>query len=128
MSKIQVFSIIGSLIVLAMVALLIRRRRLREEYAILWLVSSLFLILLSVRREFLHEAARMFGIAYPPSLLLLGGLVLGILLAMHFSISLTRLAEENKILAQELSLLRLEVERVTDRDTPPPGSSAGGNL
>lgn len=111
MSKIELFSIVGSLVVLAMVTQLIRRRRLREEYAILWFISSLFLIVLSLRRDFLEQAAALLGIAYPPSLLLLGGLILGFLLSMHFSISLTRLSEQNKVLAQEVALLRLDLKR-----------------
>lgn len=111
MSTVEVFSIVGSLIVLTMVTQLIRRRRLREEYAILWFISSVFLIVLSLRRDFLEQAAALLGIAYPPSLLLLGGLILGFLLSMHFSISLTRLSEQNKILAQELALLRLDLQR-----------------
>jgi hypothetical protein len=121
MSTIEVFSIVGSLIVLTMVTQLIRRRRLREEYAILWFISSLFLIVLSLRRDFLEQTAALLGIAYPPSLLLLGGLILGFLLSMHFSIALTRLSEQNKILAQELALLRLDMKR--NRDTLP--ESAG---
>jgi hypothetical protein len=114
MSTIEVFSIVGSLIVLTMVTQLIRRRRLREEYAILWFISSIFLIVLSLRRDFLEQTAALLGIAYPPSLLLLGGLILGFLLSMHFSIALTRLSEQNKILAQELALLKLDLKRNGD--------------
>ncbi len=52
------------------------------------------------------------GIAYSPSVLLLAMIVVGFLLAMHYSISLSRLSEQNKRLAQELALLRYEVERL----------------
>jgi hypothetical protein len=120
MSTIEVFSIVGSIIVLTMVALLIRRRRLREEYSILWFISSVFLIVLSLRRDFLEQAAALLGIAYPPSLLLLGGLILGFLLSMHFSIALTRLSEQNKILAQELALLKLDLDRKASSESADP--------
>ena len=108
-SSIQIFSIVVSLLVMLLVTQLIRRRKLREEYALLWFVSSVLLIVLSVERELLDVLAHLLGIAYAPSLLLLGVIALGFILAMHFSISLSRLSEENKTLAQELALLRLEL-------------------
>ncbi len=108
-SSIQIFSIVVSILVMLLVTQLIRRRKLREEYALLWFVSSVLLIVLSVEREFLDVTAQLLGIAYAPSLLLLGAIALGFILSMHFSISLSRLSEENKTLAQELALLRLEL-------------------
>ena len=85
---------------------LIRRRKLREEYAIFWLAASFALIGLSLWRRSLDIAARLIGVAYSPSVLLLAVIGIGFFLAMHYSISLSRLAEQNKRLAQELALLR----------------------
>ena len=97
--------------VAAFVFELIRRRKLREEYALFWLAASLILLGLSFWRRSLDIVARLIGVAYSPSVLLLAMIVVGFFLAMHYSISLSRLSEQNKRLAQELALLRYEVER-----------------
>jgi hypothetical protein len=108
---IQIIAIIGSLAIMAVVAWLIRRRILREEYALLWFAASIGLIIVSLWRRSLDIAARLVGVAYPPSVLLLAGIILGFFLALHYSVSLSRLADQNKRLAQEIALLRYEVER-----------------
>jgi hypothetical protein len=108
--QVQIAAIAGSLAVITIVFELIRRRRLREEYAILWFLGGLALIGVSLWRASLEWAARLLGVAYPPSVLLLAVIGLGFLVAIHFSISLTRLSEQNKRIAQELALLRLRFE------------------
>lgn len=113
--RIQIISVLGSLAVMLFVFQLIRRGKLREEYALIWFGASLALIAVSFWRGSLELAARLAGIAYPPSVLLLGVIVLGFALAMHYSISLSRLAEQNKRLAQELAILRHQVEQLPER-------------
>ena len=107
--EIQILAVVGSLLMAGLVFQLIRARRLREEYAVLWFVAGILLIVLSLWRDLLHTVARLVGVEYPPSVLLLGGIVLGFLISLHFSIALSRLAEQNKRLAQELALLRQEL-------------------
>lgn len=70
------------------------------------------LLVFSLKRNLLDQLATFVGIAYAPSLLLLGAILLGFLLSMHFSVALSRLAEQNKRLAQELAILRLSVEEL----------------
>src|SRR5687767_10041688 len=112
---IQIISVVGSVIVMLVVFELIRRRRLREEYSFLWFAAAFGLIVLSVWRELLHTLARVVGVEYPPSVLLLAGIGLGFLLALHFSVSLSRLADQNTRLAQEVALLRHEMETLTGK-------------
>ena len=113
--KVQVIAIVASIGVMAFVFQLIRKRTVREEYAILWFLASLALIVVSAWRGSLDVAARLLGVAYPPSVLLLAAIGLGFAAAIHFSISLTRLSEQNVRLAQDLALLRLRIE-----NGPPP--------
>ena len=108
--QVQIVAIAGSVAVMTIVFELIRRRRLREEYAILWFLGGLALIGVSLWRASLEWAARLLGVAYPPSVLLLAVIGLGFLVAIHFSISLTRLSQQNTRIAQELALLRLRLE------------------
>jgi hypothetical protein len=110
--RIQMIAITGSIAVAIFVFALIRQRKLREEYALFWLTASIVLLGVSLWRGSIDMAARLFGVAYPPSVLLLAVVVVGFLLAMHYSISLSRLAEHNKRLAQEMALLRIELEAV----------------
>lgn len=109
--RIQIIAIVGSALVLLLVFQLIRRRKLREEYALFWFVAGVALIGLSFWRSVLDDMARIVGVAYPPSVLLLAVIVVGFLLAMHYSISLSQLKEQSKKMAQEIALLRERLER-----------------
>ena len=109
-TEIQVISILASIGVTLVVAELIRRKRLREEYSLLFFGASLILIVIAIRRDLLERTAKAIGIAYPPSLLLLAAILVGFLLSLHFSISLSKLAEQNKRLAQEVALLNARLE------------------
>jgi hypothetical protein len=116
--RIQIIAILGSGVILAVVFGLIRQRKLREEYALLWLGASLLLIIMSLWRDLLETVARIVGVAYPPSVLFLAAIVLGFLLAMHFSVSLSHLANQNKRLTQEVALLKHQLEP-TQTPLPP---------
>jgi hypothetical protein len=122
--RIQIISILGSGVILAVVFGLIRQRKLREEYALLWLGASILLIILSLWRDLLETVARIAGVAYPPSVLFLAAIVLGFLLAMHFSVSLSRLANQNKRLTQELALLKHQLEPAQPPSSPVPTATA----
>jgi hypothetical protein len=90
---------------------LIRRNRLKERYALLWLFSSLVLLLFSVSRNLLHFMSQVSGIAYPPSLIFLLGFLFLIVINVHFSTVISKLSDENKTLAQEVALLREVLEK-----------------
>lgn len=106
----------GSIGVLLLVLELVRRRRLREEYALLWLATGVVLLLLSLSRPLLDTLAALTGIFYPPSALFLVALLFVLAILMHFSIVLTRLTQENRKLAQQVALLRHEQERAGSAD------------
>jgi hypothetical protein len=106
----QVAAIIASVALVGLVVWLIRRGRIREETALYWLFATGVLLLFSLRSDLLGWTASLLGIFYPPTVLLLGVLLAGTLLAIHFSVSLTRLEGQNKRLAQELALLTQRIE------------------
>ena len=122
--RIQVIAVLGSVGIILLVFQLIRQRKLREEYALLWFGASVALIVVSLWRGGLELAARLAGVAYPPSVLFLGVMVLGFFLAMHYSISLSRLAEQNKRLAQEIALLRQRLDEAEKRAERPSASAS----
>jgi hypothetical protein len=110
-SLLQGTAIAASVLITLLVIQLIRKRLLSEEYSILWFLTSGVLLLLAIDRHFIDRLAALIGVAYPPSLLLLGSIFAGFVLSMHFSVALSRLSKENKRLAQEIALLRLELNR-----------------
>ena len=111
LSKAAAVSLVAALLVLAVVLELVRRRRLAERYSLLWIGTSLVLCLLAGWSGLLETLAHAIGIVYPPNALFL---VIGaflMLVLLHFSIVITRLAEHNTRLAQRLALLEERVAR-----------------
>jgi uncharacterized protein DUF2304 len=95
-----------SILLLAVVFELIRSRRLRERYALLWLATGLVLIALSAWRDGLNTLARWVGVrSYPPAVLFAVGLLFVIVVLLHYSTVLSRLSDQNTILAQRVALL-----------------------
>jgi hypothetical protein len=89
---------------------LIRSRRLRERYAILWLATGLVLVALSAWRGGLNTIARWFGVStYPPAVLFAVGLLFVILVLLHYSTVISKLSDQNTILAQRLALLESRI-------------------
>lgn len=125
--RIQLVSIVvtGGLFVL--VFELVRRRRLMERYALLWLFSSAVIFLLAVWRGLLEDLARAVGIYYAPSALFAIAFGFVLVLLLHFSLVISRLADQNKVLAQRLGILqqRLDAhERSTDAHAGTPDGGA----
>ncbi len=109
-SRIHVIAVAGSLLVVLLVIQLIRRKQLRIEYSIVWLLGSAIMILLAVWRDLIDIVAHAIGIYYAPAVLLLLTVFFGTLGFLHVSVKLSRQAEYNKKLTQEVALLRQRLE------------------
>jgi hypothetical protein len=104
--KVSIAATIVSLLLVLGVFELIRSRRLRERYALLWLVTGVVLVVLSAWRGGLNTIAGWFGVrGYPPAVLFAVGLLFVILVLLHYSTVISRLSDQNVILAQRLALL-----------------------
>jgi hypothetical protein len=104
--KISIAATIGSLLLLLVVFELIRSRRLHERYALLWLATGVVLVVLSAWRGGLNTIAGWFGVTgYPPAVLFAVGLLFVIAVLLHYSTVISRLSDENTLLAQRLALL-----------------------
>lgn len=110
MDKIQIISIVASLSIFFIVVNLVRRRRLKTEYSLIWLMVSVTFIVFSFWRDGIDWLAKLFGIAYAPSVLFIILLVGIILLLIEFSIIISKQSERIKVLVQEIGLLRLEIQ------------------
>jgi hypothetical protein len=112
MERSVIFAISASVAALILVLELVRRRRLREEYSLLWLATAFVMLLVSAWRDLLHSLSAFVGIVYPPNLLFLLAALFLLLLMLYFSTVITRLTQENKEIAQEVALLRHEIEHL----------------
>jgi hypothetical protein len=112
-ARIQTVSIIAASLVLLAIFELVRRRRLMERYAILWLASGLVLLGLAIWRNGLEKIANGLGVAYPPNALFLIAFGFVLVLLLHFSIAVSKLADQSKILAQRIALLEERVPSAT---------------
>ena len=103
---VSIVGAIASIVLLAIVLELIRSRRLRERYALLWLLTGLVLLVLSVWRGGLNTIAGWVGVTgYPPAIFLAVGLLFTIVVLLHYSTVISKLGDQNTILAQRLALL-----------------------
>ena len=104
-TRIQLVAILGALALLFVVLELVRRRRLLERYALLWLFSAAVLLGLAAWRDGLERIAGVVGIAYPPNALFFIAFAFVLVLLLHFSAAVSRLADQSKVLAQRVALL-----------------------
>lgn len=116
MSLIQIASIVGSLLILGLVFQLVRRRRLRERYALLWFATAGALLLFSIWQNLIDILAGWFGVYYAPALLFLVFLVFMSLIALHLTVVVSSLEERTRRLTQDLALLREELEGEDGRE------------
>jgi hypothetical protein len=103
-------AIVVTFALLVIVFELVRRKRLSERYAILWLLAALVLFVLAVWKGLLTSLSHDVGIAYPPSALFAVAIGLIAIILLHFSVAVSRLSDQNKILAQRLGLLQQRIE------------------
>jgi hypothetical protein len=121
-SRLEVIMIVGPLAFFIFVIELVRSRRLREDYSLLWLVTFGALVALSVfRNTVLEVIANLMGIAYPPTTLFVIGFGLLLIVMIQFSIVITRLARQNQQAAQHIALLNARLAELERRM-----ESAGG--
>ena len=107
-----IFTLIASIVSLLFVLELVRRRKLREDYSLLWLGTAFVMFVLSIWRDLLHSVSRFVGVTYPPNLLFLVALLFILFLLLYFSTVITRLTQENREIAQQVALLRYELQQV----------------
>ena len=106
MTRITILSVLVSAALLLYILEMVRRRKLREEYSILWLAGGVILLVFSLKKDWLDWASNAVGIYYPPSFLFLIGMFFILLILIHFSITISKLYQMNKKIAQEIAHLK----------------------
>jgi cell division protein FtsW (lipid II flippase) len=113
--KVSLIAVVASLLLLVIVIELIRSRRLRERYALLWLLTGIVLLALSAWRGGLNTIAGWVGVeTYPPAVLFAVALLFVLAVLLHYSTVLSKVTDQNVILAQRVALLEQQLKERED--------------
>jgi hypothetical protein len=105
----QTVAFVLALAMLVVAVELVRRRKLREEYALVWLGTGTALLLLAWQHQWLAWFQGVIAAKAPESALFFGGFVFLMLLCLQFSIRLSKMSFRQKTLVQKLAILETEV-------------------
>ena len=122
-TRIQIVAIVGALGLLLVVLEMVRRRRLLERYALLWLFSAVVILGLAVWRGALEQVAKAVGIYSPPNALFFIALGFILVLLLHFSAAVSRLADQSKVLAQRQALAEQQLRELAARSEAVPADA-----
>jgi hypothetical protein len=123
--RVSIAALIASVVLILVVLELIRGRRLKERYALLWLVTGVVLLVLSAWRDGLNTIAGWLGVSgYPPAILFAAAILFVIVVLLHYSTVLSKLDDESTVLAQELAILRRRVEELEGQAAGQAGADA----
>lgn len=121
--------LMGSIVVVAILFFvfeMLRRQKLREKYAVLWIIIGLGTLLLAAFPGLLELASTLVGIQVPANLLFIMTLVLLVGVCLHLSQEQSQAEDEVRILAEEVAILRqdmTELRRQLDASTASEGSN-----
>jgi hypothetical protein len=120
--RVSIVGVVASLLLVIVVLELVRGRRLKERYALLWLATGAVLLVLSAWRGGLNTLAGWLGVTgYPPAVLFAVATLFVLLVLLHYSTVISKLTDENVELAQRIALLEERVRRPEVSDAPGPG-------
>ena len=104
----KIFALLICCFVFVMTVNLVRKRKLREEYSVLWLATSLLMFVLVIRYDWLVALTGFIGAGLPTTTLFICSALFLVLIAVQFSIKISLLTDQVKNLAQENALIRQE--------------------
>ncbi len=109
--------VVMALFICLMIFELVRRKHLMERYAILWLLAGVTVLVLALWQGLLTTLSHAAGIFYPPATLFAVAFLFVLIMLVNFSVVVSRLADQNKVLAQRVALLQQRLEQ-QDEDEP----------
>lgn len=115
MNRLTVGTVVLAVALLVLVFELLRRRRLREKYAAIWVAAAVGTLMLAIFPSLLYRGATLFGIHVPSNLLFVVSLVVLLAISLQLSGEVGQLEEQTRTLAEEVATLRLELERLRGR-------------
>lgn len=110
--RIHLIGALFSVLIMLTVFLMVRSRMMREKYGLVWFLMAAFILVMSLFRELMDSFAAAIGVDYAPSAFFAMLIACAYLLLLNMSVSISHLKTQNKVLTQELALMRLRVEEL----------------
>ena len=114
---VSIAAAIASLVLLIAVLELVRRRRLREKYALLWILTAIVLLVLSVWRGAVTSIATALGVSYGPTVLFAVGALFVLVVLLHYSTVISALTDRTVVLSQQLALLEERLRKLEAKES-----------
>src|SRR6202012_2141767 len=114
MARIQIITIVINLLFVFYVSRLIIKNRLREEYAIIWSICTLIIIVFSIWRDGLAVMSKLFGVYEPPNLVFTAFIFVILVYLLHLSVVNSKLQRNLTSLSQELALIKEKLKENTN--------------
>lgn len=121
--RVEIWAILGCVILFVSLIELVRRQRLKERYSFLWFLTAWVLLILTLRRKWLEDFSGLVGVYYPPTALLLLLVFFMILILIHFSTVISTLLRDKQILAQQIGILESRLQDLEKVDPSSPSSA-----
>jgi len=110
--KLAILTGVTALLLIVFIFELLRRRQLREKYAVLWLVVGLLTLPFGFFPESVNDVARHLGVKNGASLVLFSAVVFLLMVCIHLSWEASQLEDETRTLAEEVALIRTELREM----------------
>jgi hypothetical protein len=107
----KVFALIISITIFVVIILLVRNRKLREEFSWLWLLTGLAIFVLAVWYDFLVTLTALIGAVTATTTLFIFSIIFLVFTALHFAIKVSQLSDQVKNLVQKISLLEAQIDQ-----------------
>jgi hypothetical protein len=117
-ARTQVIMILLGVAMLLFVLNMVRRRQVREQYSLLWILAALVITFAATFIKFVEKLSHLVGVYYPPAFLFLLAILMIFVLQFHVTTVISNLREQNRSLTQDLGLLATEVRELRERLEP----------
>ncbi|TLM75954.1 DUF2304 domain-containing protein [Pseudarthrobacter sp. NamB4] len=114
------------LVILLIIFEMLRRRHLREKYAVIWIIIGIGVLVLAAFPQLLFWSSGVLGVKVPSNLLFAMALVLLVSVCLHLSFEQSQAEDEIRVLAEEVGILRLKVLELEENRAR--GGRAGGDM
>ena len=121
--RVKIVALVISIGMMLLIIELVRRRKLREEYSWLWLLTGSVIIVLMMWFGLLKWTTHLIGAIKPSSAIFFLAFLFLFIISLHFSVVISKLTDRNKELAQKYALLELELRELKERYLPSSGVS-----
>ena len=108
----QIIGFLFGLLLLVSIFILVKKNRVQEKHSIIWIFVGIMITVFSVNRDLLENFSALLGVSYAPSALFAILIVCVYFLLLGLSVSLSNIKKKNKVLIQEVGLLKLKISEL----------------